>query len=119
MGLVDLSWRLSVGVGPRNASWTLPSSLTNRVNTKIARYDATVSWLGLEHVYRIEWTETIWNWASSRAARGPDATPMQSGATCDIRPPAFGGRLRGRVGAATEGGWTGFFAMPPFTITVI
>jgi hypothetical protein len=39
--------------------------------------------------------------------------------TCDIRPPALGGRLRGRVVAGTEGGWTGFFAMPRFTITVI
>jgi len=74
MGLVDLSWRLSVGVGPRNASWALPSSLTNRVNTKIARYDATtsVSWRGLEHVYRMDGDDLELGVKSRRAGAGRD-----------------------------------------------
>jgi hypothetical protein len=74
MGLVDLSWRLSVGVGPRNASWALPSSLTNRVNTKIARYDATtsVSWRGLGHVYRMDGDDLELGVKSRRAGAGRD-----------------------------------------------
>jgi hypothetical protein len=80
MGPVDLSWRLSVGVGPRNPPRTLPSSLTDRVNTKIARHDVTtqVSWRGLEHVYRMDGDDLELGVKSRRTGAGRDTDAIES-----------------------------------------
>jgi len=76
-GPVNLSWHLSVGVGPRNAPRNLPSSLTDQVNTKITRHDATTqaSWRGPEHVYRMDGVDLELGVKSRRtvAGRDPDA----------------------------------------------